>query len=235
MTLILTTYDWVPEFPRGFVRDIRVRWLLEELGRPYAVETVPLRNKTAAHLDSQPFHQVPFIREGDLTLFESGAILLHLAEGTDLMPADRRPVVQQWLIAALNSVEPFVMAWLIPKVFEKDEAAASRREPALRQRLDQLQAALDGRDWLAGDRFTVADLLMADILRAPAGHGLLDDRHGLAAYLERATGRPAFRKALADQMAHWRAADDRRAAEPTEPGSEANSRRPSPTASTEIR
>lgn len=211
MTLVLTTYDWVPEFPRGFVRDIRVRWLLEELGRPYRVETVPLREKSADHIAQQPFAQVPFIREGNLTLFESGAILLHLAEGTDLMPPAHRPHVQQWLIAALNSVEPFVMAWIIPKVFEKDEAGAARREPLLRQRLAQVQAALGDRDWLVGNGFTVADLLMADILRAPAQNGMLDDLHGLAAYVERATARPAFGKALADQMAHWRAADARQA------------------------
>jgi glutathione S-transferase len=211
MTLVLTTYDWVPEFPRGFVRDIRVRWLLEELGRPYTVETVPLREKSPGHIAHQPFAQVPFIRDGDLTLFESGAILLHLAEGTALMPEDRRPQVQQWLIAALNSVEPFIMAWIINKFFDKDEAGAARREPLLRQRLEQLQTALGDRDWLTGDSFTVADLLMADMLRIPAQNGFLDDLHGLAAYAERATARPAFGKALADQMAHWRAADERQA------------------------
>lgn len=210
MTLVLTTYDWVLDFPRGFVRDIRVRWLLEELGRPYQVETVPLREKSPDHIARQPFAQVPFIREGDLTLFESGAILLHLSEGTVLMPDAQRPQVQQWLIAALNSVEPFAMAWIIPKFFDKDEAGAARREPLLRQRLGQLQAALGGKDWLMGDGFTVADLLMADILRIPAQNGLLDDLHGLAAYAERATDRPAFRKALADHLAHWRAADEKR-------------------------
>lgn len=211
MILVLTTYDWVPEMPRGFVRDIRVRWMLNELGRPYAVETVPMKDRTADHLAHQPFHQVPFIRDGDLTLFESGAILLHLAEGTSLMPDAHRPHVQQWLIAALNSVEPFIMAWIIARFFDKDEAGAARREPLVRQRLAQLQAALGDKDWLTGDGFTVADLLMADILRIPAQNGLLDDLHGLAAYAERATDRPAFGKALADQMAHWRAADARRA------------------------
>lgn len=154
---------------------------------------------------------MPFVRDGDLTLFESGAILLHLAQGTPLMPEAQRPHVQQWLIAALNSVEPFVMAWIIPKFFDKDEAGAARREPLLRQRLNQLQTALGDKDWLVGDSFTVADLLMADILRAPAQNGFLDDLHGLAAYVERATARPAFGKALADQMAHWRAADARQA------------------------
>lgn len=212
MTLVLTTYDWVPDFPRGFVRDIRIRWLMEELGRPYRVETVPMKDRTADHLAHQPFHQVPFIRDGDLTLFESGAILLHLAQGTALMPDALRPQVQQWLIAALNSVETFSIGWLLPKVFERDEAAAARREPLLRKRLSQLQAVLGDRPWLTGEGFTVADLLMADVLRIPAQHGLLDDLHALAAYVERATARPAFRKALADHMAHWRAGDERQTA-----------------------
>ncbi|MGN7868302.1 glutathione S-transferase family protein [Paracoccus sp. 22332] len=212
MTLVLTTYDWVPDFPRGFVRDLRVRWLLEELGRPYRVETVPMKDRTAAHLASQPFHQVPFIRDGDLTLFETGAILLHLAQGTALMPDAQHAQVQQWLIAALNSVEVCCIAWILAKFFDKDEAGAALREPLVRQRLAQVQAAMAGRDWIAGDAFTAADIIMADVLRIPAQNGLLDDLPQLAAYLERATARPAFRKALADQMAHWRAADARRGA-----------------------
>jgi glutathione S-transferase len=206
--IILTTFDWVPEMPRGHVRDLRVRWLLEEIGRPYTVETVPLRQRSPEHLARQPFHQVPMIRDGDLSLFESGAILLYLAEGTDLMPpGDDHARVTQWLIAALNSVETFALAWLISKFFDKDEATAARQEKLLRQRLGQLQDALDGREWLVGDRFTVADLLMAEILRLPAQSGLLDDLPGLSAYLERCVSRPAFAKALADQMAHWRTAD----------------------------
>ncbi|MBK4216246.1 glutathione S-transferase family protein [Paracoccus caeni] len=211
MTLILTTYDWVPEFPRPYVRDIRIRWLLEELGQPYQLATVPLREKTAAHIAMQPFAQVPFIQDGDTVLFESGAILLHLAEGTKMMPDDLRQQVQQWLIAALNSVEIYSMAWFLSKFMDKDEAAATRREELVRLRFQQLQSVLAGRDWLTGDRFTVADLLMAEILRLPGQYGLLDDVHELAAYAERATARPAFRKALADQMAHWRAADEKEA------------------------
>lgn len=201
MTLVLFTYDWIPDFPRGFVRDIRVRWLCEELGRPCRVETVPLKDRSADHLARQPFHQVPFIRDGNLTLFESGAILLHLAEGTALMPADHRPHVQQWLIASLNSVEPFIMTWIIAKFFDKDEAHAPRREPLVRQRLAQSQAALGQSEGLMGGSFTVADLLMADILRIPALNGFLDDLHALAACVKRATDRPALRKALADQPA----------------------------------
>lgn len=210
MTLVLTTFDWVPEFPRGHVRDLRIRWLLEEIGREYEVDTVPAVERSAEHLARQPFAQVPMIRDGDLSLFESGAILLHLAEGTELMPEGKdRALTLQWVIAALNSVEPFALQWEIARFFDEDEAAATRLEAPLRQRLAQLQAALEGRDWLVADRFTVADLLMSDMLRIPAQAGLLDDLHGLAAYAERATSRPAFGRAMADHMAHWRAADAR--------------------------
>lgn len=210
--IVLTTYDWVPDMPRGQVRDLRIRWLLEEIGRPYKVDTVPLRDKTAEHLTRQPFHQVPMILNGDLSLFESGAILLHLAEGTALMPdGDDRAVTLQWVIAALNSLEPWSLAWFVDKFMHQDQTAAAKHEDLLRTRLSQLQETMQGRDWLVGNDFTVADLLMADVLRLPAANGMLDDLHPLAAYLERVTARPAFTKALADQMAHWQAADEREA------------------------
>ncbi|PTE13190.1 glutathione S-transferase family protein [Pseudogemmobacter blasticus] len=209
----LTTYDWVPQSPRGHVRDLRVRWLLEEIGRPYRVETTPLMDKTPEHFAQQPFGQVPFVRDGDLVLFESGAILLHLARDTPLLPGgDDGARVLQWVIAGLNSVEVWAMFWVVAKLFRKDDEAAAREAVLLGQRLGQLEAALAGKDWLVADRFTVADLLMADILRIPAAHGFLDGLPGLQAYLARATGRPACGKALADQMAHWAEADRRRAA-----------------------
>lgn len=211
--VVLTTYDWVPDMPRGYVRDIRIRWLLEEIGRPYRVETVPLREKTATHFARQPFGQVPMIQDGDLSLFESGAILLHLARGTDLLPSgDDGARVVQWVIAALNSIESFLIPWAVAKFFDQNQAAAARQEELLRPRLSQLQDVLQDRDWLVGDRFTVADLLMAEILRIPAEAGLLDDLPRLAGYLERATSRPAFTKALADHMAHWQAADQTQSA-----------------------
>lgn len=211
--IILTTYDWVPEMARGHVRDLRIRWLLEEIGRPYEVDTVSLQAKAPEHFARQPFGQVPMIRDGDLSLFESGAILLHLAQGTPMMPpGDDGARVMQWVIAALNSIETFGIPWLVAKFFDRNEAAAARQEEFLRLRFSQLQDALKDRNWLVGDRFTVADLLMADVLRVPARAGLLDDHPALAAYLERATSRPAFAKALADQMAHWKAADQHEAA-----------------------
>lgn len=205
--LTLVTYDWVPEMPRGFVRDIRVRWLCEEIGRPYRVETVPLREKSPGHFRQQPFGQVPFIREGDLTLFESGAILLHLAKGTALLPeGDDGARVLQWVIAGLNSVEPWVTNWMIARLFRNDPAMIAEAMPLLTLRLTQLQDALGSRDWLLPRGFTVADLLMADILRIPDRDGQLAAFPHLAAYMERALARPAFRKALADHMAHWQAA-----------------------------
>lgn len=205
--LVLVTYDWVPEMPRGHVRDIRVRWLCEEIGRPYRVETVPLRQKTPEHFREQPFGQVPFVREGNLTLFESGAILLHLAKGTALLPeGDDGARVLQWVIAGLNSVEPWVTNWMIARLFRNDPVQIEAAMPLMTLRLTQLQEALGDRDWLLPQGFTVADLLMADILRIPDRDDQLAAFPGLAAYMARALARPAFRKALADQMAHWQAA-----------------------------
>jgi len=205
--LTLVTYDWVPEMPRGFVRDIRVRWLCEEIGRPYRVETVPLREKSPEHFRQQPFGQVPFIREGDLTLFESGAILLHLAKGTALLPeGDDGAQVLQWVIAGLNSVEPWVTNWMIARLFRNDPAMIAEAMPLLTLRLTQLQDALGENEWLLPRGFTVADLLMADILRIPDRDGQLAADPRLAAYMERALARPAFARAYAGQMAHWQAA-----------------------------
>lgn len=205
--LTLFTFDWVPEMPRGFVRDIRVRWLLEEIGRPYRVETVPLRDKTPGHFALQPFGQVPFLRDGDLTLFESGAILLHLAKGTPLLPAgDDGARVMQWVIAALNSVEPWVTNWLIARMFRNDPVLTEAAMPMMTLRLTQLQEALGQRDWLLPQGFTLADLLMADVLRIPDRDNQLAPYPGLAAYKARALARPAFAKAYQDQMAHWQKA-----------------------------
>jgi glutathione S-transferase len=205
--LTLFTFDWVPEMPRGFVRDIRVRWLLEETGRPYRVETVPLRDKTPGHFARQPFGQVPFIRDGDLTLFESGAILLHLAKGTPLLPeGDDGARVMQWVIAALNSVEPWVTNWMIARLFRNDPALIEAAMPMMTLRLTQLQEALGDRDWLLPQGFTVADLLMADVLRIPDRDDQLAPFPGLAAYKARALARPAFARAYQDQMEHWQKA-----------------------------
>jgi len=210
--LILTTFDWVPEMPRGFVRDIRVRWALEEVGLPYRVEGVPFRDRTAAHFAHQPFGQVPWLTDGDISIFESGAILLHLGElSSALMPADPRGRSEaiEWVFAALNSVEMASLPWSILKFTgDSGDTPASKHLDAFLKaaRLKHLEAVLAGREWLAG-AFSIADILMADVLR------LVDRFDGLAEYpacrdyIARATARPAFVTAYADQMAHFAAAD----------------------------
>ena len=209
--LILTTFDWVPETPRGYVRDLRVRWALEEAGLPYSVKSVPFRARDAEHFSNQPFGQVPWLTDGDISIFESGAILLHLGERSDaLMPADprSRSEVIEWLFAALNSVEAASLPWSIFK-FSGDFAETPGRkhlEEFLKARLQHMEKVLAGREWLA-KTFSVADILMADVLR------LVDRFDGLAGYpacrdyVARATARPSFVKAYADQMAHFAAAD----------------------------
>ena len=209
--LTLTTFDWVPDMPRGFVRDIRVRWALEEAGLPYRVESTPFRDRTAEHFAHQPFGQAPWLTDGDLSIFESGAILLHLGELSDkLMPADRRgrSDVQAWMFAALASVEAASQPWSFFQ-FSGDTAETPMRtffDSFLEARLKHMETVLGGCEWLAGT-FSVADLLMADVLR------LVDRFEGLTtypdcrAYVARATARPAFIKAYEDQMAHFAAAD----------------------------
>jgi glutathione S-transferase len=210
--LILTTYDWVPEAPRGLVRDLRVRWALEEAGLAYRVESTPFRDRRPDHFAAQPFGQVPWLTDGDLTIFESGAILLHLGEKSPvLMPTDRRgrAEVMEWVIAALNSVDLPSQPWALFRFmgFPGEAPEARFIEDFLKARLDRMEAVLAGRAWLAAGRFTVADLLMADVMRQ------VDKFDGLAAYpachayVARITARPAFLKAYDDQMAHFAAAD----------------------------
>jgi glutathione S-transferase len=209
--LILTTFDWVPEMPRGYVRDLRVRWALEEAGLPYRVESVPFRDRTAAHFVHQPFGQVPWLTDGDISIFESGAILLHLGERSDtLMPADPRGRSEalQWLFAALNSVEAASLPWSI-FIFSGCHAETPGRKPFdefLKARLKHMEAVLAGREWLAGS-FSVADILMADVLRLVDRFDGLTEHPACRDYVARATARPAFVKAHADQMAHFAAAD----------------------------
>jgi glutathione S-transferase len=211
--LILTTFDWVPELPRGYVRDLRVRWALEEARLPYRVESVPFGDRKPAHFVHQPFGQVPWLTDGDISIFESGAILLHLGQlSSTLMPADPRgrSEVMEWVFAALNSVEMASLPWSILK-FSGDAGDTPASKPLnefLKIRLKHLEPVLAGREWLAGS-FSVADILMSDVLR------LVDRFEGLAGspacrdYVARATARPSFAKARADQMAHFAAADCR--------------------------
>jgi len=209
--LVLTTFDWVPKMPRGYVRDLRVRWALEEAGLPYRVEGVPFAARDAEHVAHQPFGQVPWLTDGDISMFESGAILLHLGQLSDaLLPAEprRRSEAVQWLFAALNSVEMASLPWAL-FAFSGDTGDTpgwKRLDDFLKARLGHMEPVLAGREWLAGS-FSVADILMADVLR------LVDRFDGLTGYpscrnyMARATARPCFVKAHADQMAHFAAAD----------------------------
>jgi glutathione S-transferase len=200
----------VPEAPRGFVRDLRLRWACEEAGLAYSVRTVPFDGRETNHLSQQPFGQVPFLSDGDVELFESGAGLLHLAKKSEkLMPRD--PVGEaktlQWLIAALNSIEMITVPWWFLEISgAKDNGLADWTK----KRLGKLETVLKAREWLAADRFTVADLLMADVLRVPKVRAF-GDRTATEAYVTRVTDRPAFKKARADQLAHFAAADAGRA------------------------
>ena len=210
MTIILTTFDWVPEPPRGFVRDLRIRWALEEAGLPYRIETTPFRDKTPAHFAHQPFGQVPWLVDGDLSIFESGAILLHLGERSPvLMPTDRqrRSAAIQWLFAALNSVEMATVAWSLQKFMKDPETDATRRlDGFVALRVGHLEPVLARQPWLAGD-FSIADIAMADVLRLVDRFGGLAGHPACQSYVARATARPAFAKAHADQLAHFAAAD----------------------------
>lgn len=209
--LILTTFDWVPEMPRGYVRDLRVRWALEEAGLPYRVESVPFRDRGAEHFSHQPFGQVPWLTDGDVSIFESGAILFHLGERSDvLMPTDprRRSEVIEWLFAALNSVEMASLPWALFKFTGDAEVTPGRQllDSFLATRLQHLETILAEREWLAGS-FSVADILMADVLRLVDRFDGLAEHPACRGYVARATARPSFIKAHADQMTHFAAAD----------------------------
>lgn len=207
--LVIWTADWVPPGPRGFVRDLRLRWACEEAGLAYTVRTIPFEGRATNHLDRQPYGQVPFLDDGPVQIFESGACLLHLARKSEvLMPRD--PVgeaqVLQWIVSALSSIEMVSVPWWFLKISgQPDNGLAGW----LGKRLQQLEEVLRGRAWLVADRFTAADLLMADVLRVKDVRAF-GDRPASEAYVARVTARPAFLKARADQLAHFAAADAQR-------------------------
>ncbi len=208
--MTIWTLDWVPQGPRGFVRDLRLRWACEEAGLRYAVRTIAFDDRATNHLDRQPFGQVPYLDDGAVKIFESGAALLHLARKSEaLMPRDPVDEAQtlQWTIAALNSIEMISVPWWFLHI-----TGAENKDVTgwFGQRLGQLEKILSERQWLVADRFTVADLLMADVLRVSAVRAF-GNRPASEAYVTRVTDRPAFKKAHADQMAHFKAADAQRA------------------------
>jgi glutathione S-transferase len=203
----VSAYRWVPPFAQGLVRDLRVRWALEEAGMPYEERLLDFRNKPDGYRKLQPFGQVPTFEEGGLVLFETGAIVLHIAErSTLLLPPDSsaRARATSWMFAALNSVEPSIMSLIqIDLKFAGDTAAIQVRDAAVdavKGRLESVAAWLGERDYLE-DQFTAGDLLMVTVLRILRHTDMVTAMPALAAYQARCEARPAFQKALAAQMA----------------------------------
>ncbi|MHB1305142.1 MAG: glutathione S-transferase family protein [Acidiphilium sp.] len=205
----ITAFKWVPAFARGFVRDIRARWAFEEAGQPYAVDLVDgVYVKSQAHRYFQPFGQIPTYRDDKVEIFESGAIVLHICETNHILaPADPAARIRavQWLIAALNSVEPWVMQLAVVDVFEADRDWSRPRRPKviddLHARLKDLSVALGEKTTLDGGEFTFGDLMMTSVLGGLRGTGILDTHPNLAAYVARGEARPAHQKAMADHLA----------------------------------
>ncbi|QSI30285.1 glutathione S-transferase family protein [Variovorax sp. RKNM96] len=208
MTITITAFERSPDGGKGLARDTRVRWALEEAGLPYEVRLVPFHAmKEAAHLALHPFGQIPTYEEGDLALFETGAIVLHIAERRPgLFPADAKARARAitWMFAALNTVEPPILELVTVKFVEGDKPWKAERMPLVhdrvRARLTQLAARLGDGDWLDGD-FSAGDLLMVSVLLRARPSGLLDEFPSLAAYVARGEARPAYQRAFAAQLA----------------------------------
>lgn len=205
--ITVTAFKWVPPFAQGLVRDLRVRWALEEAGLPYEIRLIdPDVQKSAAYRAMQPFGQVPVLEDDNLVLFESGAIVLHIAGQSDvLMPPDEagRARVAQNILVALNSIEPFVQELAIIDLFHPGEEWALARRPQaeafLKSRLVDLQEWLADKDYVDG-RFTAADIPMTHVLRILRHTELLEEYPKLKAYKERNEARPAFQRALKGQI-----------------------------------
>lgn len=210
MTITITAFAVSFDKGRGLARDMRVRWALEEVGQPYDVRLVPWEKfKEEAHLRRNPFGQIPTYEDGDLILFESGAIVLHIAERfPGLLPRDAnaRARAITWMFAALNTVEPPILEWQNAVLLEADKPWNAARLPMLqdrvRTRLAALSAALGDSDWLNGD-FSAGDLLMVHTIQRLKPSGLLGAYPNLTAYIARAEARPAFQRAFAGQKAVW--------------------------------
>jgi glutathione S-transferase len=208
LTITLTAFERSPDGGRGLARDTRVRWALEEVGQPYEVRLVSFRAmKEPAHLSLHPFGQIPTYADGDLALFETGAIVLHIAQSHDGLlahDADARARAIAWMFAALNTVEPPILERETARLLESDKAWNAERLPLVedrvRVRLGQLSARLGKADWLEG-AFSAGDLMMVSVLLRLKSSGMLDDYPNLAAYLARGEARPAYRRAFDAQRA----------------------------------
>jgi glutathione S-transferase len=208
MTIVITAFERSPDGGMGLARDTRVRWALEEVGQPYEVRLVSIQaREEPAHLRVHPFGLIPTYEEGDLALFETGAIILHIAEHhAGLFPddANARARAITWMFAALNTVEPPILELVTAKIFEGDKPWAEERLPLVkdrvRDRLVRLSARLGDADWLDG-AFSAGDLMMASVLLRLRPSGLLDEFPNLAAYVARGEARPAYERAFAAQWA----------------------------------
>jgi glutathione S-transferase len=210
--ITISAFEWVPDFAQGQVRDLRVRWALEEAGLPYRSRLLAQGDQDKPEYRAlQPFGQVPIFEEDGFVLFETGAIVLHIGERSEaLLPKDvqSRSHATQWLIAALNSIEPFIMQVAAIDLFFKDQEWAKLRRPSAVQfaewRLKCLANNLGDKPYLDGDRFTAGDLMMTTVLRIMPD--LTNKEPRLAAYVERCTARAAFKRALAAQLGDFKAA-----------------------------
>ena len=213
MTPIITAFERSPDRGKGQARDMRVRWALEEVGQPYDVRLVSLSEmKESAHRELHPFGQIPTYEEGDLVLFESGAIVFHVAEHhAGLLPddANARARAITWMFAALSTLEPPIVERAMATLVERDKAWYEQRLPIVedrvRGRLDELSSRLGDADWL-DHVFSAGDLLMVTVLRRLNGSGILEEYPNLSAYVARGEARPAFRRAFDAQFAVFAAA-----------------------------
>jgi glutathione S-transferase len=208
MTVTITAFESSPDRGRGLARDMGVRWALEEVGQPYQVRLLSFAAmKQPAHLALHPFGQIPTYEEGDLALFESGAIILHIAQNhAGLLPddPDARARAMSWVFSALSTVEPPIVERSMATLFDRDKSWYAERLPLLddrvRARLGQLSARLGDNDWLDGN-FSAGDLIMINVMRRLAGSGLLEEYPNLRAYIDRGEARPAFKRAFDAQLA----------------------------------
>jgi glutathione S-transferase len=208
MTVTITAFERSPDGGKGLARDTRVRWALEEVGQPYEVRLVSFRAmKEAAHLAVHPFGQIPTYEEGDLALFETGAIVLHVAgKHAGLLPddANARARAITWMFAALSTVEPPILELVTARILERDKPWSAERLPLVEDRLsgrlDQLSVRLGGADWLDG-AFSAGDLMMVSVLLRLRPSGILDRYPSLAAYVGRGEARPAYKRAFDAQLA----------------------------------
>jgi len=212
--ITISAFKWVPEFAYGQVRDLRARWALEEAGLPYKTRLLQQGDQDKSDYRAlQPFGQVPILQDGDFTLFESGAIVLYIGERSEtLLPKDpvARAHATQWLIAALNSIEPFLMNVALIDLFYANEEWAKLRRPGAvdfaKRRLDGLSKSLGDKPFLDGDRFTAGDLMMTTVLRILKHTDVVTRDKRLAIYIDRCTARPAFKRAFDAQVGDFREA-----------------------------